>query len=90
MLAMIWRDMLFAVAWLLAASIVLVMADRGRGARIGAALVALALIGFGVLLRPTSFVAAPLLIGYALWPMYHLRGQRLPKNLAVHHRDAEL
>jgi len=68
MLAMIWRDMLFAVAWLLAAAIVLVTADRGRGARISAALVALALIGFGVLLRPTSFVAAPLLIGYAFWP----------------------
>jgi hypothetical protein len=69
MLAMIWRDMLFAVAWLLAAAIVLVMVDRGRGARVSAALVALALIGFGVLLRPTSFVAAPLLIGYALWPL---------------------
>src|SRR5262245_51173618 len=68
MLAMIWRDMLFAVAWLLAAAIVLVMADRGRGARISAALMALVLIGFGVLLRPTSFVAAPLLVGYALWP----------------------
>jgi len=69
MLAMIWRDMLFAVSWLLAAAIVLVMADHGRGARAGAALAALILIGFGVLLRPTSFVAAPLLIGYALWPL---------------------
>src|SRR5262245_51380616 len=68
-LAMIWRDMLFAVSWLLAAAIVLVMADRGHGARAGAALVGLGLISFGVLLRPTSFVAAPLLIGYALWPL---------------------
>ena len=69
MLAMIWRDPLFAVAWLLAAAIVLLMADHGRGARAAAAFLALALIGFGVLLRPTSFVAAPLLIGYALWPL---------------------
>src|SRR5262245_29361230 len=51
MLAMIWRDILFASAWLLAAAIVLVMADRGQTARIVAAIVALVLIGFGVLLR---------------------------------------
>src|SRR5215475_912882 len=69
MLAMIWRDTLFASGWLLAAAIVLVVADRGHTARIVAAIVALVLIGFGVLLRPTAFVAAPLLIGYALWPM---------------------
>src|SRR5215470_16330159 len=69
MLGMIWRDILFAVTWLLAAAIVLVMADRGHAARATAAVVALVLIGFGVLLRPTSFVAAPLLIGYALWPL---------------------
>src|SRR5215468_1873199 len=69
MLGMIWRDMLFAAAWLLAAAVVLVMADRGRAAHAIAALVALVLIGFGVLLRPTSFVAAPFLIGYALSPL---------------------
>jgi hypothetical protein len=69
MLAMIWRDILFASTWLLAAAIVLLMADRGAVARGVAAAVALVLIGFGVLLRPTAFVAAPLLIGYALWPL---------------------
>src|SRR5215475_5986703 len=69
MLAMIWRDTLFASAWLLAAAIVLLMADRGATARIIAAVVSLVLIGFGVLLRPTAFVAAPLLIGYAVWPL---------------------
>src|SRR5262245_32213180 len=69
MLVMIWRDTLFASAWLLAAAIVLLMADRGQTARIVAAAVALVLISFGVLLRPTAFVAAPLLIGYALWPL---------------------
>src|SRR5262249_49740798 len=69
MLAMIWRDILFASTWLLAAAIVLLVADRGPTARIIAAVVSLALIGFGVLLRPTSFVAAPLLVGYAVWPL---------------------
>jgi hypothetical protein len=69
MLAMIWRDILFASTWLLASAIVLLMADRGATARIVAAVVSLVLIGFGVLLRPTAFVAAPLLVGYALWPM---------------------
>src|SRR5262245_52614950 len=51
MLAMIWRDILFASVWLLAAAIVLLMADRGQTARIVAAVVSLVLIGFGVLLR---------------------------------------
>ena len=31
-------------------------------------LLALALIGFGILLRPNAIAAAPLLIGYAIWP----------------------
>src|SRR5262249_8895909 len=66
MLAMIWRDMLFAVTWLLAAAGVLVMADRSRSVR---ATAAPAPSRAGVLLGPTSFVAAPLLIGYAFWPL---------------------
>jgi hypothetical protein len=69
MLSMIWRDVLFAVAWLLAAALVLLAANRGGALRAAAAIVALVLIGFGVLLRPTAFVAAPLLLGYALWPL---------------------
>ncbi len=45
-------------------------ADRGRcGAHRAAQAVALVLIGFGVLLRPNAIVAAPLLVGYVLWPM---------------------
>lgn len=69
MLSMIWRDVLFAVAWLLAAAIVLLASHRGGALRAAAALAAFVLIGFGVLLRPTAFLAAPLLAGHALWPL---------------------
>jgi hypothetical protein len=67
MLGMLWRDMLFGVTWLLAAAITFAFADASRR-RWPAQTLALALIGFGVLLRPTAFVAAPLLAAYALWP----------------------
>src|SRR5262249_60246021 len=30
---------------------------------------AMAMVGFGVLLRPTAIVAAPLLAVYAIWPL---------------------
>jgi hypothetical protein len=80
LLAMIWRDILFATAWLLAAGIIYFATDRsrppslpspacGRGSGRGAVRgLALVLIGFGVLLRPNAIVAAPLLIAYAAWP----------------------
>lgn len=68
MVAMIWRDVLFAAAWLLAAAIVLLVSHRGNALRATAATAALVLIGFGVLLRPTAFVAAPLLAAYVFWP----------------------
>jgi hypothetical protein len=69
MLSMIWRDVLFAVAWLLAAAVILLTAGRGGARRAAAAVAALVLIGFGVLLRPTAFIAAPFLLGYMLWPL---------------------
>src|SRR5262249_11275866 len=72
LLGMIWRDVLFAAVWLLAAAIVYVNAgplpdtpSLGAERRVGAArratvaAAALALTGFGILLRPTAFVAAP-------------------------------
>src|SRR5262249_25347434 len=68
MLVMIWRDMLFGVAWLVAAASVYVTADRPRGRWLAQG-VALMLIGFGVLLRPTAIVAAPLIATYVIWPM---------------------
>lgn len=68
LLSMIWRDILLAGSWLVAAALAYVVADR-RGAPRGAAqVVALALVAFGILLRPNTIVSAPLLIGYVAWP----------------------
>jgi hypothetical protein len=69
LLSMIWRDVLFGVAWLFAAAIVYGAAGRGGLLRVVTAAAALVLIGFGVLLRPTAFVAAPLITAYVIWPL---------------------
>src|SRR6266511_792857 len=69
LLGMIWRDVLFAIAWLLAAAIVYASADRATFWSWLTTAPALALIGFGILLRPTAMFAAPLLIAYTIWPM---------------------
>jgi hypothetical protein len=64
----IWRDVLFATVWLLAAAIVLVSVESGARVRISMQILALALCAFGVLLRPNGLIAAPVLIAYVLWP----------------------
>jgi hypothetical protein len=64
----IWRDVLFAVTWLLAAALVFAAVDRRSRLRIPAQVGALALLIFGVLLRPNSLAAAPILLAYLLWP----------------------
>jgi len=63
----IWRDMLFANTWLLAAAIAFA-AERGARLRVPAQMLALALCGFGVLLRPNALIAAPILGAYIVWP----------------------
>jgi hypothetical protein len=68
MLAMIWRDILFGTAWLVAAAAVYLAADADRRARWFVTALALALVGFGILLRPTAIIAAPLLATYLIWP----------------------
>ena len=69
LLSMIWRDILFSGAWLLAAAIVYAVADRTRSAARGwCRCWRSLLIGFGILLRPNAIAAAPLLIAYAIWP----------------------
>jgi hypothetical protein len=68
LLSMIWRDILFSATWLLAAAIVYGAADRSAPLRRTAQVLALALVAFGILLRPNSIAAAPLLIAYAIWP----------------------
>lgn len=64
----IWRDMLFANSWLLAAAIAFAAAERGARLRVPAQILALALCGFGVLLRPNALIAAPILAAYIAWP----------------------
>jgi hypothetical protein len=64
----IWRDVLFAIAWLLASTITLSVAARHVRSRAPIAAVALTLLLFGVLLRPNALLAAPLLGVYLLWP----------------------
>jgi hypothetical protein len=64
----IWRDVLFATTWLLAAAIVFVAAERDARARMPAQVLALALCVLGVLLRPNALIAAPILAAYIVWP----------------------
>jgi hypothetical protein len=68
LLSMIWRDILFSGVWLVAAAIVYAVAERTGPLRRAVQLLALVLIGFGILLRPNAITAAPLLIAYAIWP----------------------
>jgi hypothetical protein len=64
----IWRDVLFAIIWLLAAVIVYAAGQHGSRVRLPAQTLALALCAFGVLLRPNALIAAPILTAYIVWP----------------------
>jgi hypothetical protein len=64
----IWRDVLFAITWLLSGALVYAVAERGPKLRIPFQAIALCLFAFGVLLRPNALAAAPLLAAYILWP----------------------
>jgi hypothetical protein len=64
----IWRDVLLAGAWLLAAALVFFFHERSATARHTAKAVALGLLLFGVLLRPNAIPAAPILAAYIVWP----------------------
>ena len=63
----IWRDVLFATSWLLAASIAFAAAERQSWIRLLGQALGLALVAFGVLLRPNALLAAPLLAAYTIW-----------------------
>ena len=65
----IWRDVLFAATWLLAAAVAFAAAEHGGRLRVPAQVVALALCALGVLLRPNALIAAPILAAYIVWPM---------------------
>jgi len=64
----IWRDVLFATCWLLAASVAFAGSGRPSPIRLPAQLLALALVTMGVLLRPNALLAAPVLAAYVVWP----------------------
>jgi hypothetical protein len=68
LVGIIWRDVLFAAAWLLAAALVFAADNRNAGARYWIKAIALALLVFGVLLRPNAITAAPILATFILWP----------------------
>jgi hypothetical protein len=70
----IWRDVLFAAGWLLAAALCLTTATTRL--RLPAQIIALGLLAFGVLLRPNALIAAPVLATYIMWPQ-QFRWQRL-------------
>jgi hypothetical protein len=65
-IGIIWRDMLFAISWLLAA--VIAFAAAKGDARYRMPVLALALCALGVLLRPNALIAAPILCAYMIWP----------------------
>lgn len=67
LVGVIWRDVLFATCWLLAAAIAFAVPERRSAMRHAGQALALALVVFGVLLRPNALLAAPILAAYALW-----------------------
>jgi hypothetical protein len=64
----IWRDVLFATSWLLAAAIAFAAGERGARLLVPAQALALALCALGVLLRPNALIAAPILAAYIARP----------------------
>jgi hypothetical protein len=64
----IWRDVLFANAWLLAATLAYVSAEKDAKARLSLQAIALCLLALGVFLRPNALIAAPLLTATIIWP----------------------
>jgi len=67
-IGIIWRDVLFASAWLLAAALAFAVAGADSKLRMAAQAIALALLALGVMLRPNALIAAPVLAAYIAWP----------------------
>jgi hypothetical protein len=64
----IWRDIMLASSWLLAAALAYLVADRRGLWRVAAQALGLALLCFGFLLRPNALFGAPILAAYIVWP----------------------
>ena len=71
----IWRDVLFATCWLLAASVAFAVSERPSPIRSAGQVLALVLVAMGVLLRPNALLAAPILAAYVIWPTAILPAQ---------------
>jgi len=69
LLGIIWRDILFAAAWLMAAVLARTARERAAAVRIPVQIVALGFAALGLLLRPNALFAVPILAIYILWPM---------------------
>ncbi|MGB8137457.1 MAG: hypothetical protein WCF15_11830 [Pseudolabrys sp.] len=69
LVGVLWRDVLFAVTWLLAGVLTFAVTDRLPRVRVPIQILAFALCCLGVLLRPNSIIAAPLLAIYIAWPL---------------------
>jgi len=69
LVGVLWRDVLFAVTWLLAVVLTFAVTDCSPRLRVPAQILAFALCCLGVLLRPNSIIAAPLLAIYTVWPL---------------------
>ena len=67
LVGIIWRDVLMATSWLLAVALTFAASCR-TGRPVAVQVTALALVVFGVLIRPNALAAAPVLIAYILWP----------------------
>jgi len=65
---MIWRDVLFASIWILAAAIAFAAAEWRGHARYTVQVLAIGLVAFGLMLRINALFAAPLLAAYVIWP----------------------
>ena len=64
----LWRDVLFASTWLLAAALSFGVANRDPKLRVPVQVTALGLLAIGVLLRPNALIAAPILGAAIAWP----------------------
>jgi hypothetical protein len=63
----IWRDVLLATCWLLAAAVTFAVSEQRSPVRLTGQALALALVVLGVLLRPNALLAAPVLAAYIIW-----------------------
>ena len=63
----IWRDVLFATCWLLAAAVAFAASEQRSPIRLTGQALALALVILGILLRPNALLAAPILAAYIVW-----------------------